>query len=89
MQKKIQLSCILQTIASTGIRVSELKYITVESLKGQMVEIDCKGKYRLIPLPAALVIVLKDYCRKKKIKKVVFLLQTRESQWTGEISGQG
>ena len=69
MQKKIQLSCILQTIASTGIRVSELKYITVESLKGQMVEIDCKGKYRLIPLPAALVIVLKDYCRKKKIKK--------------------
>lgn len=67
-EKRTQLSCILQTIASTGIRVSELQYITVEALKSQLVEISCKGKQRVILLSESLTILLKDYCRKMKIE---------------------
>ena len=67
-EKRTQLSCILQTIASTGIRVSELQYITVEALKSQLVEISCKGKQRVILLSGSLTILLKDYCRKMKIE---------------------
>ena len=41
---KERLSCILQTIGATGIRVSELSYITVETLEKKMAHISCKGK---------------------------------------------
>lgn len=47
-----RLCAILQTIASTGIRISELSYITAESLAQGEVVIDCKGKQRVILLPA-------------------------------------
>ena len=46
-----RLCAILQTIASTGIRISELSYITAESLAQGEVVIDCKGKQRVILLP--------------------------------------
>lgn len=59
---------ILQTIAGTGIRIGELQYITVETLKKRRVQIDSKGKIRIIILPQALVQMLKDYCRKRKIR---------------------
>lgn len=71
---KNRLCCILQTIASTGIRIGELKYITVEALKERMVRIDFKGKARTIILPRVLVIVLKDYCRNMGIKRGVIFL---------------
>ena len=38
-----RLSHILQTVSSTGIRISELPFITVEALKRSMVTIQCKG----------------------------------------------
>ncbi|MBQ7246851.1 MAG: tyrosine-type recombinase/integrase [Lachnospiraceae bacterium] len=41
-----RLSLILQTICSTGIRVSELKYITVEAVKRGEAEVSCKNKIR-------------------------------------------
>lgn len=64
----VRLCGILQTIASTGIRVGELKYITVEALKERKVQIDFKGKVRIIILPRSVVLFLKDYCRKMHIK---------------------
>ena len=64
-----RLCFLLQTIASTGVRIGELKYITVESLKKRSVRIEFKGKIRVIILPQSLVQALKDYCRKKKIRE--------------------
>ncbi|MCB7318608.1 tyrosine-type recombinase/integrase [Lacrimispora sp. 210928-DFI.3.58] len=71
---QIRLSCILQAIGSTGIRVSELKFITVEALEQQVIRIQLKGKNRIVPLPSSLVLLLKNYCNKNKIKRgVVFV----------------
>ena len=67
-QGRERLCHILQTIGSTGIRVSELKYITVESLECKMARISCKGKIRVILLPLSLVRCLKVYCRKRKMR---------------------
>lgn len=66
---KYRLCSIMQTIASTGIRIGELQYITVETLEKRRVRIDCKGKIRIILLPKSLTVILKDYCRKQRIKR--------------------
>ena len=58
----------MQCICSTGIRVSELKYITIESLGCGKTEINNKGKIRVILLPSKLCKALKSYAKKKKIK---------------------
>lgn len=67
-QGKRRLSLVMQTICSTGIRVSELKYITVQSLKSGRSEVKCKGKIRVIFLPAKLRQKLKEYCRKQDVQ---------------------
>lgn len=51
---KKRLAMILQTICATGIRVSELSSVTVESILKGVVEIYCKGKQRLVLLPKKL-----------------------------------
>lgn len=43
-----RLSLVLQTICATGIRVSELQYITVEAIRKGRAEVNCKGKHRII-----------------------------------------
>ena len=43
-----RLNMILQTICGTGIRISELQFITVEAVKSGTVEVACKGKNRII-----------------------------------------
>ena len=58
-----QLYFVMQTICSTGIRVSELQYITVQSLNAKYAEISNKGKLRTIFLPNPLIKVLKSYCK--------------------------
>ena len=60
----IRMSMLLQTIGSTGIRISELRFITVEALETGRAEIYNKGKSRVALLPVELVKVLKRYCRK-------------------------
>ena len=65
----IRMSMLLQTIGSTGIRISELRFITVESLEHGRAEIYNKGKSRVALLPAELMKVLKKYCRKMGIGK--------------------
>ena len=60
---------LLMTIAGTGMRIGELKYLTAETLKERKIQIDFKGKVRIILIPRSLLIILKDYCRKHKIKE--------------------
>lgn len=70
----MQLCYIMQTICSTGIRVSELKFITVECLKKRKVKINLKSKIRQIFLPDDLCELLLEYSAGKGIKKgVVFI----------------
>ncbi len=65
----IKLYLLMQTICSTGIRVSELKYITLESLSCGMARIHLKGKIRTVVLPHALCKSLIKYATKEKITK--------------------
>ena len=58
---------LLETICATGIRVSEVKYITVEVAERGIAEIALKGKIRTIILPGKLCRKLKKYARKRKI----------------------
>ena len=43
-----RLCCILQTICATGIRVSELRFVTVEALCAGEAVVQCKGKTRTV-----------------------------------------
>lgn len=65
----MQLALILQTICATGIRVSELQYITVQALRRQEAQVSCKGKIRRILIPKALCIRLSKYCKERSICK--------------------
>lgn len=47
----LRIKLILETICATGIRVGELKYITVEAVRAGVAEIALKGKIRIILLP--------------------------------------
>lgn len=68
-QNNERLYMLLQTICATGIRVSEHKYITVESLKQGRSIIHNKGKIREIIYPKALKRMLMQYCRRNHIIK--------------------
>lgn len=65
--KKTQLALIIQTLCVTGIRISELKYITVDAVECGEVEVSCKGKTRLIFLSSKLRKKLKEYIVKNDI----------------------
>ena len=62
-----RLAMLLQTICSTGIRISELKAITVESLSDGHAVVRNKGKERIILIPNGLAKSLLRYCREKNI----------------------
>ena len=63
-----QLALCMETIASTGIRISELKYFTLETMKHGHVEIHNKGKYRRIFIPKWMRKRLLEFCKKKNIR---------------------
>lgn len=65
--KNKRLALIIQTICATGIRISELKYITAEAVKSGRAEVSCKGKFRMIFIPQRLRKILKEYTAEKKI----------------------
>lgn len=69
-----RLVLLLETICSTGIRISEVKYITVEALKLGKAEISLKGKIRTILLPNKLCRKLLKYAKKQEtVSGEVFL----------------
>ena len=62
-----RLALLMETICVTGIRVSEVQYITVEAVQTGQTEIALKGKIRTILLPGKLCRKLKKYAGKRKI----------------------
>ena len=62
-----RLELLMETICATGIRVSEVAYITVEATRRGRAEIQLKGKSRVILLPGKLCRKLLKYARHKKI----------------------
>ena len=61
------LALLLETICATGIRVSEVKYITVEAVQAGRADISLKGKIRTILLPGKLRRKLLQYAKQQKI----------------------
>ena len=61
-----RLALLMETICATGIRVSEVKYITVEAAQAGRAEIALKGKIRTILLPGRLRRKLLKYAKKQK-----------------------
>lgn len=66
-EKKIRLALILETLCATGIRVSEVRYITVQAAEAGQAEISLKGKVRVILMPHKLCRKLIKYAKKQKI----------------------
>lgn len=64
---KERLALLIETICATGIRVSEVCYITLEAAECGRTEISLKGKIRTILLPGKLCRKLQKYAQKNKI----------------------
>ncbi len=62
-----RLALLMETICSTGIRVSEVRWITLEAARQGRAEISLKGKIRTILLPAKLCRKLMKYAKERKI----------------------
>lgn len=58
---------IMKTLAGTGIRISELKYITIEAVKAGKALVDNKGKRRVIPISKELAKILKAYAKTENV----------------------
>ncbi len=67
-RKNERLYYLMQTVASTGLRVSEIKYVTCEAVMQGQAVINCKGKIRQIFLPKKLCQMLKQYIKSRNIK---------------------
>lgn len=66
-RKKPQLRLVMEIICGTGIRVSELRYFTVEAVRRGEVTVSCKAKTRTILLPKKLQRFLLEYAGKNSI----------------------
>ncbi|MGM9590920.1 MAG: tyrosine-type recombinase/integrase [Faecousia sp.] len=72
-----RLSLVIQTICATGIRVSELRFITAEAVCCGRAGITNKGKRRTVFLPDKLRRLLKQYLKKQRITTgAVFVTRT-------------
>ena len=77
--KRIKMYHIMRTIALTGIRIGELQYITVDSVRVGIVEVYNKGKYRNIYISEYLAEELLDYCRENDIETgIIFYGRSKE-----------
>ena len=67
----------MECIGNTGIRVSEVKYITVEAARAGRTDISLKGKVRTILIQKKLCRRLLEYAKKRKIRTgCIFLTRT-------------
>lgn len=67
-KKRTQLYLIMQTICGTGIRVSELQYFTVESVRQGEIVVQCKSKTRSVIVPGKLRKILLEYAKRRGIR---------------------
>ena len=76
-KKNKRLNLILQTICGTGIRVSELQYITVEAAKQGEAVVNCKAKTRSVFIVKELRQKLLRYAAEQNIKSgMIFVTRT-------------
>lgn len=66
-KKNERISLLMQTVCSTGIRISELRFITVEAARRGSVQVFPKGKNRQILLPSSLCRKLTAYAQERHI----------------------
>lgn len=66
-QGKARLALLMESIGATGIRVSEVKYLTVEAARQGRADISLKGKIRTILIPGKLRRKLLKYAQKQHI----------------------
>lgn len=72
-----RLELVIQTICETGIRVSELRFITVEAVECGRAVVDCKNKTRVILIPTPLRKLLLQYIKRTGLKAgSVFVTKT-------------
>lgn len=83
----LRLALVLQTLCATGIRVSELSFITAEAVKTGRAQVHNKGKHRLVFLPAQLCTLLRRYLRAKKRRPAPSLQREPVVRWIVPISG--
>ena len=62
---------LMETLAGTGIRISELEYITVEAVKKGNADFYNKGKKRPVPIKNSLQKDLKRYCEEANITEEI------------------
>ena len=75
-----RLELLLETICATGIRVSEVRYITVEAASSGRTDVSLKGKVRTILLPSKLCRKLLKYAKKQKtVSGEIFLSENETS----------
>lgn len=74
-----RLHLLIQTVCATGIRVSELRFVTVESARAGRAEVAMKGKVRTILLPGKLRRVLLAYASRRGIASGV-IFRTRSGR---------
>lgn len=67
-KKNERLNLIMQTICSTGIRVSELSYVTVSAVMQGQAQVKLKGKIRTVLFTKELCKLLKRYIREQGIE---------------------
>ena len=66
-QGRERLALLMEAICATGIRVSEVKYLTMEAARRGRAEVSLKGKIRTILIPGKLCRKLLQYGRAQKI----------------------
>ena len=83
---KTRLGLVLESIAATGVRVSEVRYLTVEAAQRGRAEISLKGKIRVILLPGKLCRKLLKYAKKNKIASgEIFITRSGRGMTRGQI----
>jgi len=75
-----QLSLVIQTICGTGIRVSELKFFTVETVRRGEVTVECKSKTRTILIPRKLKQLLLEFHKTFRNGGVTYTYQAAADQ---------
>ncbi|MBR4941409.1 MAG: tyrosine-type recombinase/integrase, partial [Clostridia bacterium] len=76
-RKNRRLALLLQTICGTGIRVSEVRFITVEAVKNGEAIVTCKGKTRRVFIVSSLRKRLLAYAVKHRIRSGMIFVTSR------------
>ena len=83
---RARLALLVEAVCSTGVRVSEVKYLTVEAARSGRAEIRLKGKVRTILLPGKLCRKLLSWARAQKITSgELFVTRTGRGLTRGQI----